>query len=77
MAEHTPPRQDGGRIRTYRQRAGIKPAQLAAEVGVARQTVYEVEAGREQASVELLYRIAKRLDVAYEDLLSRPDRAAS
>lgn len=70
MNENVGHRQDGATIRRLRQERGIKAAQLAERVGVTRDGLSHVEAGHQQASVELLYRIGRELNVEIGVILS-------
>lgn len=49
------------RIRALRTERGLTQAQLAAALGVTRQTVIAVEQGRYSPSLELAFRIARAL----------------
>lgn len=49
------------RIRVLRTERGLTQAQLAAELGVTRQTVIAVEQGRYSPSLELAFQIARSL----------------
>ncbi len=63
------------RVRPVRVAAGITQAQLAAAVGVSRQTVNALEAGNYAPSVYLALRVAAVLSTTVEDLFAvRADR---
>lgn len=55
-------------VRAARQAAGLTQAELAAEVGVSRQTVVAVEAGDYAPSVYLALAVAARLGSTVEAL---------
>ena len=55
-------------VRAARQRAGLTQAELAAAVGVSRQTVVAVEAGDYAPSVYLALSLAARLATTVEAL---------
>lgn len=50
---------------------------LAAQVGLTRSSITNLEAGRQKIQIHLLLRIARALDVAPEDLLPQPDNSHS
>lgn len=56
-------------LRRLRQESGIKPGEFAMRLGVARGHLCHVEMQRRPASLELLARIAKALDVSITDLI--------
>jgi putative transcriptional regulator len=62
-------------VRTARIAAGLTQAELAADVGVARQTIVAVEAGDYAPSVYLALAIAQRLGGAVEALFGEPSEA--
>jgi putative transcriptional regulator len=65
------------RVRAVRTAAGFTQAELAAAVGVTRQTVVAVEAGDYAPSVYLALAIAATLDSTVEALFDAdPDREA-
>jgi putative transcriptional regulator len=51
------------KIKEYRKKLGMTQDQLAAAVGVTRQTVNALEAGKYNPSLELAYKISKTLKV--------------
>lgn len=69
---------DGGRIRELRTRKlGIDQAELAARLGIKRQSLVNIECGHRSASLHLLQRIALELGEPLESLLRQPGRAAA
>ena len=58
----------GNAVRAARQAAGLTQAELAADVGVSRQTVVAVEAGDYAPSVYLALSLAARLRTTVEAL---------
>lgn len=75
MNDPTLCRQNGAAVRRIRQQSGIKPRQLAALVDCHPGSLSNIENEQFQASVELLYRIARALDVPVADLLSEHGQA--
>lgn len=57
------------RIRAARIAAGIAPAALAERCGVTRATISNIEAERHSVSLEMLFRIARSLDLPPAALL--------
>ena len=53
----------GWSIRRYRKGAGRTQAQLAAEIGISRASLANIEAGRQQVLVHYIYAIAEALDL--------------
>jgi putative transcriptional regulator len=64
-----------GPIRQRRKDQRITQAELAAAVGVSRQTVIAIEQGDYAPSVYLALRIARTLGASVEDLFLEPDAA--
>jgi transcriptional regulator with XRE-family HTH domain len=65
----------GGRIKRFREDAGLSPTQLAAKAEIAKSYLSALESGdphQRRPSAETLYRLAKALGVAMSDLLGRP-----
>lgn len=64
------------RVRAWRRRAGLSQAELAARVGVSRQALVAIEAGRQVPSTALSLELGRALRCAVEDLfrLPGPDR---
>jgi DNA-binding XRE family transcriptional regulator len=60
------------RLRILRRKRGIAAAQLARTVGVARQTIYAVEAGSYVPNAAVALRLARVLEVSVEDLFLLP-----
>jgi transcriptional regulator with XRE-family HTH domain len=65
----------GRKIRDARKRASEKPSQaaLAGQLGISRVSVVNIEAGRQQAPLHVLWRIAEALEIDITTLL--PTRA--
>ncbi|HEY9391066.1 MAG TPA: helix-turn-helix transcriptional regulator [Mycobacteriales bacterium] len=70
------PRSDGAKIRKARRERGIKSATLADRVGIARQTLYNVESNDAALSIEYVQRAADILGCPVEDLLRDTEREA-
>ncbi|ALG85816.1 helix-turn-helix transcriptional regulator [Gordonia phthalatica] len=60
-------------VKAARGRAGLRQADLAAAVGVSRQTVVSMERGDYAPSVHLAIRIARALDSSVEELFPLPE----
>jgi len=60
-------------VREHRNRHSMTQADLAAAVGVSRQTVISIESGRYLPSLPLAFRIAKQFDVSLEQLFQPTD----
>ena len=60
-------------MREQRSRASMTQAELAAAVGVSRQTVISIESGRYLPSLPLAFRIARLFGVALEHLFEPTD----
>jgi putative transcriptional regulator len=56
------------RVREQRVRQGMSQAELAAVLGVSRQTVISIENGRYSPSLPLAFRIARVFVMAVEEL---------
>lgn len=56
------------RIREYRAKKDMTQSQLAAIVGVRRETIVHLEGGRYNPSLALAFGIAKALDASIHDL---------
>lgn len=61
------------RIKEYREKASIKQSELAAMVGVRRETIVHLENGRYNPSLKLAMDISKIFDVKIEDLFEFQD----
>jgi putative molybdopterin biosynthesis protein len=57
-------------VKTYRQAKGWSQAQLADEVGVKRQAIYDIESGRYLPNTAVALRLAKTLDCTVETLFN-------
>lgn len=61
----------GNRVRLHRfLRGEMNQAELAARVGVSRQTIVAIEKGNYNPSVELALRLARELGATVEELFS-------
>lgn len=60
----------------YRDRGGLSQADLAAEVGVTRQTINSIERGRYDPSLELAFKLAEHFDCTVEDLFDPESESA-
>lgn len=69
------PRADGAFIRRTREERDLSSQDLASRVGIHVGTLRNVEYGGKPASNRLLHRLARELDVTYEQLLLEPDTA--
>ena len=58
------------KIKEYRERDGIKQAELAERVGVRRETIVNLERGRYNPSLQLAMDIAKVFHATVEELFS-------
>lgn len=59
-------------LRTHRDREGLSQADLAAAVGVSRQTINAIERERYDPSLELAFKLAARFECRIEELF-HPD----
>ncbi|MFM9378542.1 helix-turn-helix transcriptional regulator [Gordonia sp. VNK21] len=66
---------DASPVRSARTRAGLRQADLAAAVGVSRQTIVSLERGDYSPSVYLALRIARSLDSTVEALFPLPEES--
>ncbi|WP_138468580.1 helix-turn-helix transcriptional regulator [Poseidonocella sp. HB161398] len=57
-------------LRVYRDLRGLTQAELAANAGVGRVTVAEIETGRKQGSAGTLHALAGALGITVDDLLA-------
>lgn len=69
-------RQVGILVRHYRERSGIKQAELGDRVGKSLETIGRIERGATAPSLELLEKLATALDVEPRDLLGSGSFAA-
>lgn len=60
-------------VRARRREQRTTQAELAAAVGVSRQTIISIERGEHAPSVYLALRIARTLDARVEDLFPLPE----
>lgn len=67
----------GAQIRAAREPLGLTQQELAREVGVSSQHISRIEGGRVAPSLELLVRIARRLGVSTDRLLTGKDRTTA
>jgi transcriptional regulator with XRE-family HTH domain len=67
----------GQRMRARREVLGLTLAQVAQSAEVSRAFVHQVEVGKSQPSVEVLRRIASRLQIGLDVLLEGRDRDAA
>ena len=56
------------RVRELRKAGGQRQEDLAAALGVSRQTIIAIESGRYNASLELAIRLARHLQTTVEEL---------
>lgn len=61
------------RIREVRTERGMTQAALAEAVGVTRQTLLAIEAGKYSPSLELAFQLARALEVRLHELFSYPE----
>ena len=61
------------KLKEYRERDGLKQANLADLVGVRRETIVNLERGKYNPSLKLAMDIAKVFHVTVEDLFSYDD----
>lgn len=61
----------GAKIIYYRKLKGMSQQELAGEIGVTRQYLSKMEHGKCSCNLEIIYKVAKALDVTPSDLLSK------
>lgn len=61
------------KIKEYRERTGLKQAELAEQVGVRRETIVNLEKGKYNPSLKLAMDIAKVFDATVEELFCYTD----
>jgi putative transcriptional regulator len=61
------------RLRALRESAGMTQADLAAALGVSRQTIISIEQGRYSPSLDLALRLARLFGRPVEELFQLPD----
>ncbi len=62
----------GNRVRELRAARGFTQAELAAAVGLSRQSVYAIEAGHSLPAVDIALRLARALECSIEQLFGEP-----
>jgi putative transcriptional regulator len=60
-------------IRALREAAGLTQAELAGRVGVTRQTLIAIEAGRYSPTLELAFQLARVFGVGLDDVFQYPE----
>lgn len=60
-------------LRERRETASLSQADLAAELGVTRQTINSIERGRYDPSLELAFKLATYFDCDIEDIFTPED----
>jgi transcriptional regulator with XRE-family HTH domain len=60
-------------IRTLREQRGASVSQLAAQAGVPKSTLVQLEAGRAKPSIETLWAVARALGVPFSRLIEPPE----
>jgi transcriptional regulator with XRE-family HTH domain len=65
--------QDGAAIRRIREEQRITPADLAARVGIMRQSLYNIELGNKPAGLAVLVKIARELGVPVDEVIRAED----
>lgn len=60
-------------IRALREEHGVTQADLAVRIGVTRQTVIAIEAGRYSPTLELAFKIARVFGVGLDDVFQYPE----
>ncbi len=61
------------KVRELRQQRGLSQAELAAAMGVTRQTIISIENERYTASLTLAYKLAHYFDLSIEDVFDFSD----
>jgi DNA-binding XRE family transcriptional regulator len=61
-------------LRRLRRKRGLSAADLANTVGVSRQTIYAIEAGKYLPNTAVALKLARTLSVSLEDIFSLPKR---
>lgn len=61
------------KIKEYRERTGLKQAELAEQVGVRRETIVNLEKGKYNPSLKLAMDIAKVFETTVEELFCYTD----
>jgi len=65
------------RVREQRTQRGLSQAELAAALGVSRQTVISIENGRYLPSLPLAFRIARFFDLTIDKMFDPDDEEAA
>jgi len=60
-------------IRALRDARGLTQAELASRVGVTRQTLIAIEAGRYSPTLELAFQLARAFEVGLDDVFQYPE----
>lgn len=60
-------------IRVLRDARGFTQAELASRVGVTRQTLIAIEAGRYSPTLELAFQLARVFEVGLDDVFQYPE----
>lgn len=60
-------------IRAHREDAGLTQAELAARIGVTRQTLIAIEQGKYSPTLELAFQIARAFGRGIDDLFHYPE----
>ncbi|MFS2242307.1 helix-turn-helix transcriptional regulator [Microbacterium sp. OR16] len=60
-------------IRAWREQTGMTQAELAALIGVTRQTLIAIEQGKYSPTLELAFQIAHAFDVGIDDVFQYPE----
>ncbi|MDL9979277.1 helix-turn-helix transcriptional regulator [Microbacterium sp. ASV49] len=60
-------------IRALRETAGLTQADLAGRVGVTRQTLIAIEAGRYSPTLELAFQLSRVFGVGLDDMFQYPE----
>ncbi|WP_120003850.1 helix-turn-helix transcriptional regulator [Nesterenkonia muleiensis] len=60
-------------IREFRTSAGLTQIELAARIGVTRQTLIAIEKGKYSPSLEMAFQISRVLDTPLDHLFHYPD----
>ncbi|MEV7632366.1 helix-turn-helix transcriptional regulator [Microbacterium sp. NPDC089318] len=60
-------------IRIRREEAGMTQAELAARIGVTRQTLIAIEQGKYSPTLEIAFQIARAFGMPLEDLFQYPE----
>ena len=65
------------RVREQRRQQGLSQAEVAAALGVSRQTVISIESGRYLPSLPLAFRIARYFDMPVNKMFDPDDEEAA